>query len=97
MVLKSRLIKAANQVWESLNKKELEEEYFVVTNSSFKGLAIISYVMLSVMVRHKVFSVAKVHIYLRVIMNFFLSNHKFFCFLGSLYEIEEDGYLVLNV
>ena len=97
MVLKSRLIKAANQVWESLNKKELEEEYFVVTNSSFKGLAIISYVMLSVMVRHKVFSITKVHIYLRVIMNFFLSNHKFFCFLGSLYEIEEDGYLVLNV
>ena len=97
MMLKSRLIKAANQVWESLNKKELEEEYFVVTNSSFKGLAIISYVMLSVMVRHKVFSIAKVHIYLRVIMNFFLSNHKFFCFLGSLYEIEEDGYLVLNV
>ena len=53
--------------------------------------------MLSVMVRHKVFSIAKVHIYLRVIMNFFLSNHKFFCFLGSLYEIEEDDYLVLNV
>ena len=97
MVLKSRLIKANNQVWESLNKKELEEEYFVVTNSSFKGLAIISFVMLSVMVRHKVFSIAKVHIYLKVIMNFFLSNHKFFCFLGSLYEIEEDGYLVLNV
>ena len=97
MVLKSRLIKAANQVWESLNKKELEEEYFVVTNSSFKGLAIISFVMLLVMVRHKVFSIAKVHIYLKVIMNFFLSNHKFFCFLGSLYEIEEDGYLVLNV
>lgn len=97
MVLKSRLIKAANQVRESLNKKELEEEYFVATNSSFKGLAIISFVMLSVMVRHKVFSIAKVHIYLKVIMNFFLSNHKFFCFLGSLYEIEEDGYLVLNV
>ena len=58
MVLKSRLIKAANQAWESLNKKELEEEYFVATNSSFKGLAIISFVMLSVMVRHKVFSIA---------------------------------------
>ena len=90
MVLKSKLIKAANQVWESLNKKELEE-YFVATNSSFKGLAIISFVMLSVMVRHKVFSIAKVHIYLKVITSFFVS-------LGSLYEIEEeDGYLVLNV
>nr|POE52262.1 hypothetical protein CFP56_56354 [Quercus suber] len=54
MVLKSRLIKAANQVWESLNKKELEEEYSVATNSSFKGLAIISFVMLSVMADVKV-------------------------------------------
>ena len=97
MVLKSRLIKAANQVWESLNNQDLQEQSFVATNSSLKGLAIISFVMLSVMVRHKVFSIAKVHIYLKVIMNFFLSNHKFFCFLGSLYEIEEDGYLVLNV
>ena len=58
MVLKSRLIKAANQVWESLKKKELEEEYFVATNSSFKGLGIISFVLLSVMVGHKVFSIA---------------------------------------
>ena len=58
MVLKSRLIKVANQVWESLNKKELEEEYFVATNSSFKGSAMISFVMLSGMARHKVFSIA---------------------------------------
>nr|POF25467.1 hypothetical protein CFP56_46301 [Quercus suber] len=72
MVLKSRLIKAANQVWESLNKKKLEEEYFVATNSSFKGLAIISFVMHSVMA--EVFcQVWRVGYYSIVRAKFFLS------------------------